>query len=305
MYPRNVLFKATTVSALVVLTCWVRLGAEVCPGSRVHKADLAKYDQHLTLSPAMTKTALKTHAPWGMPECAPLLPLREYVVCYDAAHRIPRLVSYALNAADIITEIRSDAFRTDPRLSADQSAACADYRGSGYDRGHGVPRGDMNRTPEVQADTFLLSNMAPQTPALNRGMWRWLEEDTRAWATKFHRVYIISGPVFIGDDNHLPSGRVGIPVEFYKIIIRKDTTGRLHAMAFLLPNDTSLPVPPGTMGVAGPRINAQQADQYLLSHAVSIQAIQSLTGLELLPNLSAASKQAVESSVTTALWPKQ
>ena len=76
-------------------------------------------------------------------------------------------------------------------------------------------------------------------------------------------------------------------------------------MAFLLPNDTSLPVPPGTLGVAGRRITAQQADQYLLNHAVSIQAIQSLTGLELLPDLPPASKQTVESSVTTALWPKQ
>ena len=267
MHPRNVLIKATTVSALVVLAWSVRLGAEICPGSKVHKADLARYDQHPTLSAALTKAAVKRHAPWGMAECALLLPLREYLVCYDTAHRIPRLVEYALNAADVITEPRSDAFRTDPRLSADQSAACADYRGSGYDRGHAVPRGDMNRTLEVQADTFLLSNMAPQTPALNRGMWRWLEEETRAWATKYHRVYIISGPVFIGDDNRLPSGRVGIPLEFYKIIIRKDTSGRLHAMAFLLPNVRAA----GTAGtqVAGTRITAA-GDQYC-NRAVSIE----------------------------------
>lgn len=60
---------------------------------------------------------------------------------------------------------RRNAFRTDPRLTAQESSHCADYAGTGYDRGHIVPRSDMNRSRGAQANTFFLSNMAPQTPA--------------------------------------------------------------------------------------------------------------------------------------------
>jgi endonuclease G len=72
------------------------------------------------------------------------------------------------------------------------------YKGSGFDRGHSVPRDDMNRTFEAQASTFLLSNMSPQTKALNEGIWAYLEERVRAWAKSNGRVHVISGPIFSG-----------------------------------------------------------------------------------------------------------
>lgn len=295
------------VASVLLLTISLCASArpEVCPGSKVKKANLKRFDQHLVLPQSEIDAAIAKHLPWGMPDCGKLLPLGEFVVCYDMGRRIPVWVAYQLTASQIVTKERRDAFRTDPRLTDEQNAHCADYAGTGYDRGHAVPRDDMNRTFEVQADTFLLSNMSPQTPALNRGIWRWLEELVRVWGKEFKTVYIVAGPVFVGQQTRMvPSGRVAIPTEFFKIVIRQDQSGALQAQAFLLTNASHLPIPPGTQGVSGQKLTAHQADDYLLQHATSIGFIEQLTGLTLFSGLPAAQRQALESSVPPTLWPR-
>ena len=196
---------------------------------------------------------------------------------------------------------RLDAFRTDPRLADEESAHCTDYVGSGYDRGHLVPRGDMNRTPAVQANTFFLSNMAPQTPMLNRGVWRWLEELVRAYAVKYDAVYIFAGS-FFQDVQAVPTGNVGIPTRFYKIVVRRGDRQEPAMLAFLLPNRRrGLPVPPGTRGVAGRRVTSEQADAYLGRQAVSLERLEHLTGLTLLPKLKG---DGLRRAVASELWPR-
>src|SRR2546428_2169464 len=139
--------------------------AEVCPFNEIPRATLAQYDQLVVLSQAEKQQARTEHAPWGAARlCNRLLEHREYLVCYNTETRVARWVSYKLTAADVKDLPRRNAFRTDPRLTDQESARCDDYKGSGYDRGHAVPRSDMNRSPAVQANTLLLSHMAPPTP---------------------------------------------------------------------------------------------------------------------------------------------
>jgi DNA/RNA endonuclease G (NUC1) len=142
----------------------------------------------------------------------------------------------------------------------------------------------MNRSPEVQANTYFLSNVGPQTPELNRGMWRW--------------------GVFLGQTQRLPSERVAIPREFYKILVRRDKAGNLDARAFLLINGKRLPLPPGTQGIAGRRISAREADRFLRDHLHSVGSIARLTGLEYFPALPAAQRLELEQQMPTTLWAK-
>ena len=88
------------------------------------------------------------------PEC-------EYVLCYDPVNRVGLWAGYRLRAADVVDATRHNAFRTDPRLTNLETAHCADYpgQGSGYDRGHVVPRDEMNRTSTTKTNTYVLSNM--------------------------------------------------------------------------------------------------------------------------------------------------
>lgn len=91
--------------------------AEICPGNKVPKAELQQYDPLVTLSPAQEQAARQTHLPWGQPGCPRLLPQREYIVCYDLAKRVALRASYRLQAGDVASLTRRDAFRSDPRLT--------------------------------------------------------------------------------------------------------------------------------------------------------------------------------------------
>jgi len=293
-------FRPLLVVLLLVILAG-NAGAEICKGSKIPKAELLKYDKAVFLNPEEESKAKAEHAPWGLASCPRLLPQREYLVCYDPERRVSLWVSYRLKGEHIAKRERRDAFRTDTRLSNEENARCNDYLGTGYDRGHMVPNSDMNRSAVAQANTYFLSNMSPQTPTLNRGIWRWLEDTARAWVRKFDNLHVISGSVFMGENHWLPGERVAIPRQHYKILVRSEA-GELKGLAFLFINGKRHPLPPGTQGVEGRRMGAKEADQYLARHLVSIASIARLTGLDYFTALPSARKDALTLDVGADLW---
>ena len=89
---------------------------------------------------------------------------------------------------------RTDNFRPDTSISTG-SAELKDYRGSGFDRGHLAPAGDMKWDRTAMSESFLMSNMSPQEPSFNRGIWKRLEEQVRNWAIEKDSLFVITGPV--------------------------------------------------------------------------------------------------------------
>ena len=92
---------------------------------------------------------------------------------------------------------RQGQFHPDPRLPPADQAQIADYRRSGYDRGHMTPSGDMP-DEQAQQQTFSLANMVPQTPALNRGVWAGIETVVRRLASREGELYLVTGAAFGG-----------------------------------------------------------------------------------------------------------
>jgi len=97
-------------------------------------------------------------------------------------------------------------------------AELADYRGSGYDRGHLAPSGDMP-TRDAQQESFTLANMVPQAPRLNRGSWAELESDVRDQSFDVKQIYVVTGPVFNGRNVMVINERVMIPSHVWKAIL--------------------------------------------------------------------------------------
>ena len=92
---------------------------------------------------------------------------------------------------------RQGQFHPDDRLPPADQAQVADYRRSGYDRGHMTPSGDMS-DERSQQQTFSLANMVPQTAALNRGIWVGIEMAVRHLASREGELYVVTGPAFGG-----------------------------------------------------------------------------------------------------------
>ncbi|MDB4318210.1 DNA/RNA non-specific endonuclease [bacterium] len=168
--------------------------------------------------------ACGVHAPYGLPATIATQSIcrQAYLVGYDAAAKIPRYVTYTLipkNALGCV--VRTNAFATDQ--SVKNGATPDDYAGTGYDKGHMSPDGDLSWDPQVEYESFLMTNMAPQAGSLNRGIWKLLETSVRGWAVQHNNSFTIYvGTIYNAQDKRIGSGVV-VPHAFYKIVINNQT----------------------------------------------------------------------------------
>ncbi|PIL52777.1 endonuclease, partial [Acinetobacter baumannii] len=161
--------------------------------------------------PALNKDSLKKDS---YPLC-----FNGFNVLYSGISKTPLWSAEHLDAERLSVKIkREDNFHEETRVPQKHRALLSDYRGSGYDRGHMAPNGDMSNK-ESQSDSFSLSNMVPQAPKNNQEVWRKLEEATRAIATKQKQdVYVVTGPVFEGKRLKTIGQGVIVPTAVYKAV---------------------------------------------------------------------------------------
>ncbi len=113
---------------------------------------------------------------------------------------------------------REGGFHADDRLSPPDQAQLADYRRSGYDRGHMTPSGDMP-DEQAQQQTFSLANMVPQTAQLNRGIWEGVESAVRRLAEREGELYVVTGPALRGQQlSTIGSDGVLVPTLTWKAV---------------------------------------------------------------------------------------
>lgn len=163
-----------------------------------------------------------------------------FIIAFDRELGIARWVGYLLTAEELLGEAeRTDYFREDPALG-DDAPDPDGYRGSGYDRGHLIPAGDVKWSLSAMEDSFLSSNIAPQVPELNRGAWRMLEEAVRELAEREELVVVITGPVLAEKAYpRLEAAGTVIPEFYFKVVL--DFTGpETGAWGFIMPNDAAL-----------------------------------------------------------------
>ena len=206
-----------------------------------------------------------------------------YAMSYNEEHEQPEWVAYELTKESIRKPNvpRSGNFRPDPKVRK-ASASKTDYRGSGYDRGHLVPAGDMAFNEKAMSETFYLSNMSPQIRNFNSGVWRQLEESVRDWAWDNKHIYVITGPVLSkGILDKIGPNKVSVPEEYYKVILDY-TQPSLKGIAFLMPNEVStLP---------------------MMDYALSIDEVEEITGIDFFPEIAIEEQAELESKYDVRSW---
>ncbi len=204
-----------------------------------------------------------------------------YSFVYNETYEQAAWVAYVLTEKE--TEKlydRTDKFIPDPTVSTG-SAADADYSGSGYDRGHLAPAADMGWSSTTMAESFYFSNMSPQVPGFNRGIWKRLEEQVRSWAIEYDTVYVVTGPVLKGSMGSIGANKVAIPNYYYKVIL--DMHSKPHqAIGFVMENAS--------------------ASGDLSKFAVSVDSVERFTGIDFFPSLDDGAETTLEKTVCTSCW---
>lgn len=173
-----------------------------------------------------------------------LLDRGAFVLSYSASRNAANWVAWRVTSDDFGDVDRQDDFRADLRLpSAFLRITSKDYEHTGFDRGHLCPSGDRTRTLEANSSTFLMTNIHPQRPQLNRGPWKSLEEYTRDLVRSGKHAYVVAGAVF-GHET-LGAG-VAVPEASYKVIALLEpgqglaATVETRVLAVLMPNQASV-----------------------------------------------------------------
>lgn len=112
---------------------------------------------------------------------------------------------------------RVNSFHEEDSVPIASRARLSDFIGSKMNRGHLSPSGDMT-SPSAQYESFSLGNMIPQNPSNNRHVWEGIESGTRNYAVSSGKVYVITGPLFIGANIRFMNNRVAIPTQIFKLL---------------------------------------------------------------------------------------
>lgn len=204
-----------------------------------------------------------------------------YSLLYNEAHEQASWVAYELTKEETNKRFnRSDKFIVDPLVTTG-SANNADYSANGYDRGHLAPAADMGWSSATMKESFYYSNMSPQDPAFNRGIWKSLEELVRSWAIENEAVYIVTGPVLTNGLPTIGSDKVSVPRYYYKVILDYTEPG-IKGIGFILPNEGS--------------------KEPLQSFAVSIDSVETVTGIDFFPLLPDEQERFIEKKLTVSSW---
>ncbi len=207
-----------------------------------------------------------------------------FALSYLEKYEIAEWVAWELTADRLNQEWveRSDNFRPDSKVPSGSSVP-DDYRNTRFDRGHLAPAADMAFSEEAMSETFYLSNIAPQDPAFNKGVWRELEELTRDWAKRFKHLYVVTGPVFNAPVKFwIGENQVAVAPAFYRVLLDINEPEK-KAIAFIVPNELST--------------------EPIENYATNIDEVETLTGIDFFPNLMEKSlEEQLESSFDMSLW---
>ena len=169
--------------------------------------------------------ACAVHSPYGFAStqrAAQPICREAYLVAYDAPVKIPVYVAYTLLPQNALgCWPRTNAFVAD--ASVPGGARPDDYAGTGYDKGHAAPDGDLSWTQQVEYESFLMTNMYPQHGSLNRGIWKLLETSVRGWAVQRNQSFTIFVGAFYGQGDPTIGNGVIVPHGYYKIVINNQT----------------------------------------------------------------------------------
>ena len=178
---------------------------------------------------------------------------------------------------------------TRPNFTKDRSAAASpaagDYSKTGYDRGHMAPNHAIVSRfgEEAQKKTFLMSNITPQSPALNRGVWRDVEHRIAdLWTARWGEIWVVVGCIPSDSRETLSGTGIDVPRQFFQVIVAQEGTD-VRALALLFDQDVA-------------------KDAWPARHIISIDHLEELTGLDFMPELELF-MEPLEAEEPTRLWP--
>lgn len=208
-----------------------------------------------------------------------------FALSYNNSKGTANWVAWRITKADFGDADRQNDFRPDGRLPKNWNIVKpSDYVRSGFDRGHICPSADRSFNDELNSETFLMTNMIPQTGDLNRYAWRDFEEFSRKLVQRGNvDLYIVSG-VYGGGEKL--KGKVTVPTNVWKVAVAIPGSAGISAI-----NEKT-----HIYAVDMPNIKGIGSDDWR-KYKTTVRSIEQKTGYNLLSNLPSNLQNILETRV--------
>lgn len=208
-------------------------------------------------------------------------------------------------------------FRPDARLPEGITPTPDRFTRTGYDRGHLAPAADFVENPAGMSHSFYTSNIVPQDPTMNRGIWARLEKNVRAWAKQKGEVYVVTGPIYYADSRpfspqgwlSLTDGKAQYVIEEYSRDDetrqqKRDREKRMGARAIAVPSHMYKVIydPAANTSIAFVVPNSGVPSSSLPQYATTVAEVERLTNLRFFPELSMEEQGALKTQVNPHAW---
>ena len=208
-----------------------------------------------------------------------------YTCSFNTSRLTPTFVAWCLTRERTKGKVkRSNFFDVDPVVDKRYQVKHSDYSGSRYDRGHMCPSADNQHSQQAMVECFYMTNMCPQSHALNSGAWNDLEIQCRSWARNYEQIYICAGPIYdkqpyrtIGSRRNY---RIAVPDRFYKVVLMVGKNTK--AIGFIYPNGS--------------------ANKDMRDYAVSVDKVEQVTGLDFFYQLADKIENQIEKECKPSAW---
>lgn len=197
--------------------------------------------------------------------CDKVMEKTAFTICYNYETKQPNWTAYILNYNEVQSSIKrpDHAFKEDYSIPMLYRSTLDDFRGSGKDRGHYTPNASVDYDKKAQLESFLLSNIGPQYPKFNQGIWAEIENEVRDYTKSNQEIYVVTGSI-PGDKNDYIGNHVNIASYFYKVVY---SPSKRKGIAYLVPHK--------------PDLNKKTYKAY----KVSIEEVEKATGINFFSNI--------------------
>jgi len=283
--------KVATVGVLLLALCACSKKAFTTPpgkaGGEVTWVGALVSAEHRIMGDVMT---------YGFPSHGMLLYREGYVCSYDTRTRVPHWTAERLNRKRLRPGVttRTRLFRIDADLNPEFRSQSNDFVGTPYVRGRMAAASNHLGDPVALAQTYYLSNVAPQLGrAFRQSFWVQFETQVRDWAREVDDLYVFTGPLFLPEEGAdgrsyvryevIGANQVAVPTHFFKVMLR-ERDGRREMQAFLVPH------------------RPLEADTPLAEFLVSVDDVERVAGLDFFDEMTEPTQSLLEARNRGYVW---
>jgi len=223
------------------------------------------------------------HLEWGTPKQSDLVICREgYALGYNYQLKAADWVAFKLEAQAAGAGVeRKDQFAPDPDIPEEYQTTPEDYLEPIYQQGHLASSESIDTTASASRETFYMSNLVPQLPTHNKGIWKGLENRERKYANHRGVVYVYAGGLYQGELDYI-GNQVPVPSHLWKVIFDPSTQ---KALTYIIDHEP---------------LYTRDLDKYL----ESVDELELKAGIDLLDVLPPAQQSVIEAHPEPKQWVK-